>query len=180
MAHPYSHDTATPDEALAHIAATPLREVAPPHWYRSVVPGLPDVLALRLPPCIQEARGVNYSPLQRALKVAIAETEGDARFLEHMLDRPLPVDGNVIRFKRSVDKTNQRPSVLPPSKDVRLIHYGPSEEGWPHLAVFMVPCRTPDPMLLRERYGWGAYSSMEEVFARHRHVARVAALLRTG
>ena len=177
MALKHTRKVATPEEVLAHIAITPLRELAPPHWYRSVVPGLPDILALRVSRSMHDARSGNSFSLKWTLKVVVSETEGDARFLEHMLDRPLPFDGNVVSFNRSVDKTNQRPSVLPSSNNFLLLHYGPSEEGWPHLAVFMLPCRSPDPMLLRGRYGWGAYATMEEVFARHHRVAHGAGLV---
>jgi hypothetical protein len=155
---------------LDYVSTTPLRTVAPPLWYPTVIPGTPDLLVVRIPELMAQQRKDGPDTLNRYYKVVFAETVGDQTYLNGCLDKPLPVAGNTVSFRLSIDKTNLRPSAFPFDGEIKLLHYGPSADGWPHLAVVMLSENTDGLRLCRLRYQWFAFATEQEAMARLRFI----------
>ncbi len=153
-------------QLLDYISITPLRTVAPPLWYATEISGTPDLLVMKIPGVMAQHRKGNDDTLNRYFKVVFAETVADRAYLNSCLDKPLPVSGNTVSFRLSVDKTNFCPSAYPDGSEIKLLHYGPSEPGWPHIAVVMLWGNINGMKLHRNRYQWFAFSTEQEAMER--------------
>lgn len=142
-------------EFIERLRHTPLREFVPHVWYPGYMPGLPDLLLLRLPPELQHPG--EGQPITLAHKICIVEDEGNRRVVEDSLAKPIPFEAGVINWRLSLDRVMARRSSRPRG-DMAVLMYAPPEEGWPWLIVTALPFNAPGEGFARERYAWEAFA----------------------
>jgi hypothetical protein len=159
---------------LDYVRRTPLRELMPPLLYPKYLPNTPSVLVLCVPSEMQGGPTRNSGCLSDGYKAIFIETEGDRRFVEGALVRPLVVRGDIVLAKETIDKTNLLESRFPIRNDASFMHYIPTADGWPHLLVTMSGLPLPIPGLLRQRYAISYYITEDEVMAAMTQIAGIA------
>ena len=159
---------------LNRVRCTPLRQLMPSLLYPNYMSDTPSVLVLRVPPEMQGGPFRSSGLLSDLYKAIFIETEGDRRFVEGALSRPLVVRDNVILARETIDKTNLRRSQLPDTRSSGFLYYAPAESGWPHLLVTMSGVPMSVPPLFRQRYAISYYGTEEEVMAEMGQIAGIA------
>jgi hypothetical protein len=159
---------------LDYVRCTPLRELMPTLLYPKYMPNTPSLLVLRVPPEMQGGPKRNSGCLSDGYKAILIETEGDRRFAEGALSRPLVVRDNIILAKETIDKTNLRESRLPVTRNAGFLHYAPTEDGWPHLLVIMSGLPVSIPGFIRQRYAVSYYGTEDEVMAAMQQIGGIA------
>lgn len=155
-------------EVIEILATTPFRELAPSAWYPGFLPGLPDLLVLSLPRPLRNRGG---SPVNAAHKLLFVENEEERRMVEDALDKPIPVRGNVVDFRNSIDRAHARPSAMRVSRDAGILHYAPPVPGFPWWVVTAMPFNMPGMGLARDRYGYAGFATDQEA---QDHIADLA------
>jgi hypothetical protein len=157
-------------EALLNLLKTePLRKIAPSVWYPGYMPGLSDLLVMRMPPALHHQ---SLTGLNREMRVLFVENETDRKWALRCLDRPVDVQGQAVNFRVGIDKINMRPSTLPRSDQAGVLLYVPPEPDWPHFVLTVLSKNAPDAGLARQRYGWDAFP--DEASAQD-HMVKMAA-----
>ena len=161
-------------EELDRMGAVPLGELMPWVWYSDPNGIGPDLLVGRKPAYMLPA-GCEVK-LGDQYKIVFVETPGDRRYAEDALRKPLVVRGGVVHFEESIDKTNMRPSTIPP-RAAALVLYEPPADGWPWYFLGRLPFNIPRSLFGRQRYSNDAFRSEAEAL---HHVENATKLLRVG
>ena len=147
---------------LYDLVTRPLRDLAPPQWYKPLYSGLAHLLVLQLPRILVDARRGGGTSLNREFKVVVVENEAEVREAEQLMDRPLTATAGGVTFMDNIDIIAGRRTQVSLHNPM-VLHYHTEASGWPHYVVSAMPDHMLGfPGLVRGRYGYEPLSTQKE------------------